>query len=405
MRVRAVLVLLAVWSGGCSGGASHSTDGGSSTADAGAAVDTADTAVDTGDAAVDTADAAVDTADAGALVDSAPAAVGDVAPESDASSDLNPASAGIKLAPTATDFGSVEIGKMSAPFTFVVANTGSGVAGKPQISISSGDFTQTNDCDAIPGGGTCKVTVVFKPTSVGSKQGMLTVASVPGGIATAALSGRGVTVGLAVMPSTHDFNPTLIGAESDSFTFTVTSTGSATVGGLSVTLTGADFIAPAVGNKCAGVASLPPGASCTIEVRFKPAGRGSKTGSLIASAGGQTVTVALSGQGLTPAQLAVSPMQPSLAGRVGQMSGPVTVTVANVGDSPTGAVSIALGGANPGDFKITSNSCLAPLAFASSCQFAVAVNAATAGMKEATATASSSVGGMATATLTATVTP
>jgi hypothetical protein len=398
MRVRTVLVLLAVWSGGCSGGDPLPGDGGSGGADVGAPM-SADAA-----ASVDTADAfaAVDSADAATAADTAPVPA-DVAPESDGPSDVGPASAGIKLAATSNDFGSVEIGRMSAPFTFAVTNTGSGVAGKPQISISSGDFTQTSDCGAIPSGVTCYVTVVFRPTSVGAKTATLTIASVPGGIVSANLSGAGVTVALAVSPAVHDFGTTLIGSESDPFTFTVTSTGGATVAGLNVTLTGADFIAPMVGNKCAGVTSLPPGASCTIQVQFKPTSRGFKSGSLIASAGGQTVTSALSGQGLTPAQLAVSPMQVNLSGLAGQLGAPVTVTVGNVGDSATGAIGIALGGANPGDFKITSNGCLAPLAQFSSCQFAVAANASTAGMKAATVTASSPTGGMATTTLNATV--
>jgi hypothetical protein len=329
----------------------------------------------------------------------------DVAPELDAPSDMNLGPAGIKVAPTANDFGSVEINKMSAPITFIVTNTGSGVAGKPLISISSGDFTQTNDCDAIAGGGTCHVTVVFRPTSVGAKMAALNVASVPGGNADAALFGTGVTVALAVNPATHDFGPATLGTQSDPFTLTVTNTGGATAAGLSVSLTGADFIASMAGNKCAGVISLAPGASCNVEVMFRPTSRGLKSGSLIAIGGGQTVTAALAGQGMTPAQLAVSPMQLDLAGPVGQAGSSVTIIVANIGDSATGAVTIALGGANAGDFKITSNGCLAPLAQYSTCQFAVAVNAATAGMKAATATASSTVGGMATTLLTATVTP
>jgi hypothetical protein len=408
MRVRAFLVLLAVWSGGCSGGDPLPADGGSNGADVGAPLgaDAAAT-VDTADATavVDTADAAVavDTADGGAAVDTAPGAVVDCAPELDGPSDVNPALAGIKLATTFNDFGSIEINKMSAPFTFVVANTGTGVAGKPQISISSGDFIQTNDCDAIPGGGTCKVTVVFRPTSVGSKQGTLMVTSVPGGSAYAALYGSGVMAALWVNPDIHDFGGAQIGTQSDPLTFTVANTGGAILGGLNVSLSGADFVAPAVGNKCAALTSLAPGASCVVGVQFKPTSRGVKTGSLTASGGGQTVTATFTGHGMTPAALAVSPMQVDLAGRVGQTSLPVTITVGNVGDAATGAIMIALGGANPGDFKITSNGCLAPLAFGASCQFAVAVNAATAGMKAATATASSNVGGMATATLSATV--
>jgi hypothetical protein len=101
----------------------------------------------------------------------------------------------------------------------------------------------------------------------------------------------------------------------------------------------------------------------------------------------------------------LSPNAQNLLGVVGQTGAPVTITVANIGDQPTGQVTIALGGANASDFEIASNTCLAPLAFATTCQVTVAVSAATAGMKQATVTASSPVGGMALASLTATVTP
>jgi hypothetical protein len=368
MRVRTLLALFAVWSGGCSEQPLPVGDGGSSAVDAAAVT----------------------------------RPVVDASPDGPFRMDLAPPA--IKLAPAANDFGSVEVGTMSAPFTFTVANTGSGVAARPEISISSPDsFTQTNDCAALPGGGSCRVTVVFRPASLGTKNGTLMVTSVPGGLASAALTGVGVVAALAVTPMNHEFGPGGVGSQSDPFTFSVINTGGAMLTSLSVVLTGADFVAPMVGNKCAGLLGLAPGASCTVAVGFKPVTRGLRAGMLVASGAGQTVTTPMAGSGLSPPQLALSPSILNFLGVVGQAGAPVTITVVNTGDQSTGEVNVALGGANAADFKIAGNTCLAPLAFASTCQITISVNAATAGMKAATLTASSPVGGMATATLTATV--
>jgi hypothetical protein len=207
-----------------------------------------------------------------------------------------------------------------------------------------------------------------------------------------------------VLPSSHDFGPIAVGAMSDPFTFSVVNTGTAPIGGLAVSINGVNFVGT-INNKCAGVVTLAPGSACTMEVQFKPASRGLKNGSVIASGSGQTVSASLSGTGQTPAQLAVSPASVNLAGKVGMEGTPVTITVANVGDVATGVVSVALGGSDASSFKMITNGCLAPLPSGGSCQVSVAVAATpTAGARVATLTASSPTGGMAIVMLTASVT-
>src|SRR4029453_8605788 len=46
-----------------------------------------------------------------------------------------------RLMPPANDFGSVETGKMSAPFNFMPTNMGGGPSGQPMITVSNGEFT------------------------------------------------------------------------------------------------------------------------------------------------------------------------------------------------------------------------------------------------------------------------
>ena len=81
----------------------------------------------------------------------------------------------------------------SAPQTVTVTNTGSAPLTISQIA-TTGDFTETDTCTAAPiaVGLTCTIQVRFLPTATGSRTGLLTVyGNVPGGQATATLSGTG----------------------------------------------------------------------------------------------------------------------------------------------------------------------------------------------------------------------
>jgi hypothetical protein len=310
----------------------------------------------------------------------------------------------LNLSPPAGDFGSVEVGK-SGTVMFTLRNSGTGTTGAPQIAVSGADFTQTNMCGALNAGAMCTITVTFSPKSTGQKNGMLTVSGMPGGMQSASLTGTGALPGLSITPSTRDFGPVPVGGMTDPVTFTVSNTGTVNVSPVAVSLTGTEFATTATGNKCMGVASLAPGANCTVEVVFKPTSRGLKSGNLVATGGGQTVNAALSGTGQSPPQLAISPMTQVFGGQATKEGSPVTFTVANIGDASTTMVTVALGGTDAGSFKITSNGCLAPLPASGSCQVGVALLAPTAGMKSATLTASAMTGGMAVAMLSATVVP
>lgn len=163
-----------------------------------------------------------------------------------------------------------------------------------------------------------------------------------------------------------------------------------------------DFVAvPAAPNACDAILGLEPGRHCTVEVLFRPTSLGSKIGSLSVSVGGRTVSASLSGTGIAPAQLAISPAQQVLSGVPGTVGPPVVFTIANIGEVATGAVAVALAGPNRSDFKFISNGCLPPLAMGASCQVSVALSTVAAGAKSAQLIASSPWGGNAVAFLTA----
>jgi Abnormal spindle-like microcephaly-assoc'd, ASPM-SPD-2-Hydin len=311
----------------------------------------------------------------------------------------------LRIVPTSQDFGSVVVGGTSAnPVPFTVSNA-TGTTGMVN-PVATGDFAivaGAGSCgDPLRAAGTCTVQVVFKPTATGARTGMLTVTATPGGTVSAVLTGTGQAAGsLTITPMVKDFGSLPIGGTSAVTTFTVANpAGGAALSGLTVTVSGAGFTSPTMGNRC--TAMLAAGANCTVDVIFSPMSAGGKTGSLIASAGGQTVTAALSGNGQSPATLAVRPMVQPFTSSVGVQSAPVTFTFIHGGEAPTGMLTTALGGADRADFVVVTDGCVASLSGGNSCTVSVAFRPTSAAAKNATLTVSA--GGMGGASATAMLT-
>jgi hypothetical protein len=102
----------------------------------------------------------------------------------------------LSVSPTSNDFGTIDVGMMSAATTFTVRNDGDDTSGVPSASLGgtdSGQYTVTaNTCTAaLAAGATCTVSVAFAPTSYNVKNATLAVTASPGGTAIAALRGTG----------------------------------------------------------------------------------------------------------------------------------------------------------------------------------------------------------------------
>lgn len=100
------------------------------------------------------------------------------------------------VAPASLSFGTVARGTVSTAKTVTVSNTGAIALPIKTIALTGtnhAQFLQTHACPAeLAVGGTCKVSVKFKPTSIGAKSAGLRIT--PGGgasIATIALTGTG----------------------------------------------------------------------------------------------------------------------------------------------------------------------------------------------------------------------
>ncbi|MFL4907896.1 choice-of-anchor D domain-containing protein [Streptomyces sp. MMS24-I2-30] len=203
-------------------------------------------------------------------------------------------SEGVTATPGALNFGSVPTGSTSDAQTVTVSNPTNAAA--PVSSVStSGDYAQTNTCgSSIPANGSCTVSVKFTPTATGSRSGALTVDA--GGIThTVALSGTGTAPGpvLTTDPASLTFASTVVGSSATAQTVKVTNSGttSATVSGVAVT---GDFSQT---NTCS---TLAVGASCTVNVGFKPTAGGARTGNLTltSNANNSPTTVSLAGNGI-----------------------------------------------------------------------------------------------------------
>jgi parallel beta-helix repeat protein len=201
---------------------------------------------------------------------------------------------GVTATPSALNFGSVATGATSAAQTVTVANPTGSAAAVSSIA-ASGDFAQTNTCgSSIAANGSCTVSVTFKPTATGSRSGSLTVNA--GGVTnTVSLSGTGTAPGpvLNASPASLNFAGTVVGSSAAAQSITVTNSGTttATVSGVAVT---GDFSQT---NNCSSIAV---GASCTVNVGFKPTTGGSRTGTLTVTsdANNSPTTAALTGTGI-----------------------------------------------------------------------------------------------------------
>ena len=197
---------------------------------------------------------------------------------------------GATLTPSTLDFGQAAVGFSSAVQSFTWTNT----ANAPQ-SISSfavtGDFSVvSNNCTNVPGNGSCKINMVLTPTALGPRTGTLTVSAV-GTVLTASLTGTGIPA-FTLSPASLPFGSVDVGA---SLTQTVTLTNAAP-GSLptpAVVTTG-DYTASTA--SCG--ATVAANASCGVTITFKPAGTGSRPGSVViqSAAGGAPTT--LSGNGI-----------------------------------------------------------------------------------------------------------
>ncbi|MGE5865380.1 MAG: choice-of-anchor D domain-containing protein [Rhizobacter sp.] len=326
----------------------------------------------------------------------------------------------IAVSATSLTYASQKVGTTSAAQTVTVTNAASATGTLALSAIGTGagsDFTVTGGTcavgTAIAIGGSCTVSVAFKPAAVGARTGTLTLAhNAAGGKSEVALSGQAIdTAPLASLsPSALSF-ASVVGSDSQVMRATLSNTGNAPLALSSVALAGAhagDFRL-ATSTTCASGASVAGGSSCVVDVIFKPTATGARAASIAIAhnAAGGTASVTLSGTGsLTPEPgIVLDANQVDLGAQpVAATSAARTVTLTNTGGGTLTLSSLAISGTDAGDF-VRGGTCATgtPVASRASCTITVAINPVVLGEKNATLTiASNAPGGAITVALKAT---
>jgi hypothetical protein len=304
--------------------------------------------------------------------------------------------------PESVDFGDQAIGQRSGSRSVQVTNSTNDA-----IVISSVGFTGADARDFVLAGArtcvagasvakddSCTVGVSFAPTEQGNRTATLAIAVNEGTSLNVALSGTGTGQAAAVASTSQlSFGSVTVGGAPATQQATITNTGNAPLPVQKVSVGGAnagDFTL-AKGTTCVAGTPVPASGSCEVAVSFAPAATGDRSATLSVASGGDNATtlqIALSGTGVGQAQGALTPSQADFGSAdVGATSPPTTFTLNSSGTAGLPITTIAMQGASPRSFEVTSaGSCTSggSVASGSSCTVQVVFAPIAAGAMTAT---------------------
>lgn len=313
-----------------------------------------------------------------------------------------PATAVFTITPNPANFPNTTTGQTS-PIVMTVTNTGNAtgtIQNTPAFfTISNTNWTYTAGSCAqnlpLAPGAHCNLTLIFTPTTAGSFSGTLTVQSTTSMSGTATLNGTAIAPTspfIIITPTSNAFGNQLRGSTGSPVSFTIRNTGNANaiLAATPFILTGgsnpADFgRANILGSDCNGGQSLVPNATCALSFAFTPSTNGVETGGFTIKSNAPDASATFSGTGTFPA-ITVTPALTFGSINVGTPSGGLAVIVKNTGTGTQtfAATSLSIGGANPGDFAISSNTCSGTLAVNATCGATLTFTPASAGARSGT---------------------
>jgi hypothetical protein len=287
------------------------------------------------------------------------------------------------LAPLSLTYATQEVGTTSAPQIVTVTNSGSSplqIASVTMGGINPADFGAISHCgSSVAAGGSCTISVVFKPTTYAGRFAALTV-TYAGGVKTSQimeLSGTGSTTNASFSPTSLAFGFQIVGTTSAAMMTTLTNSGPGIL-----TISGFSINGPFnFTNNCGS--TLAVNASCQVFVTFTPTAVFGASGALTASTDAQNgpIAVGLSGTGT---YLLVSPTSINFGNQaVGTSSAPAVVTLTNEGHSQVVHLSpISLSGTDRKDFTETTT-CGTTLSPGASCTVTVTFTPTAKGARSA----------------------
>ena len=214
---------------------------------------------------------------------------------------------GLGADPSSISFGSVTVGNTKS-LSETVTNTGGTTVTISQVAIGGSGFSFTGITTPVTltAGQSATFNVSFAPSSAGNVAGNLTVTSnASNPTLTIPLSGNGVTPGtLGANPTSLSFGTVTVGNK-QTLSETVTNTGGTSVTISQVTISGSGFSFTGITTPV----TLTAGQSATFSVSFTPSSAGSASGNLTitSNASNPTLTIPLSGSGVTPGTLGANP--------------------------------------------------------------------------------------------------
>src|SRR5229473_2058258 len=282
---------------------------------------------------------------------------------------------GFSLSSFSLSFQDEGIGGTTPSQQISLANTGSLTLNITSI-VPSGDFAVTTCGSSLAGGASCTISVTFTPTAAGVRTGTITITdSVASSPQKVTLTGNGVA-GLAatVSPTSLSFGNQTQGTMSAAQSVTLTNTGSATLTINGFSLGGAnpsDFTLSSA--NCKQSQSLAVGSSCAFAIVFAPLAVGnlSATLQILDNSAQSPRNVPLTGVGLAPPTVALSPTSLNFAAQiVGSTSSGQSVTLTTSG---SGTLAISSISTSSSDFR-ASNNCGSSVAGGASCTITVTFN-------------------------------
>ncbi len=236
----------------------------------------------------------------------------------------------VTLAPNGLYYGALNVGTTSAPQTVTLTNMQSVPLNIASI-VATGNYSESDTCvsnSPIAAGGTCTISVTFKPATSGTLTGQVTVTDdAPGGFQVVNMTGTGAAPAVTLAPTSLKFSGVLTGSTSAAKAVTLTNSGFGPLTINSIAASG-DY---AETDNCVANSPLAQGATCTINVTFSPTVTGTVAGAITITdngVNGAPHRLPLSGSGtvtlaLTPASLTFS------STTVGSTSAAQIVTVLN----------------------------------------------------------------------------
>jgi hypothetical protein len=190
------------------------------------------------------------------------------------------------------------VGTTSTPLMVKLTNTGATTLTITSISVHKPFLlgSKTTCGTSVAPGAKCTLSVVFEPTVMGFKTGLLVLNdSASNKSQVIELSATGTW--LTVSPTQLNFGDQKVGTKSAPQNVTVTNTGNSAVSVTGVSITGADYNDYFETNTCGS--QINPGAACTVSITFEPIFRGTRSALMVINGPGGAVwqQVQLTGTG------------------------------------------------------------------------------------------------------------